>query len=119
MNDVATTTLQLPTIEWDKPLQGIWAGEPILTPEGKPLTLRYAVVEALAGAYPNEMSVSGEERTLRWELAEKIIAWKPGGDMLKLKSEQLGTIKGCVLKRWPQSFLYTQIVRLLDPGERP
>ena len=117
MNDMATPAIV--GIDWDTQLQSIWGDDiPLVTDRGAPLTLRYAVVEALGGAYAGEERVSGEERTLRWELAEKIMRWQPG-QQIKLKADQLGTIKGVVLKRWPQSFLYTQIVRLLDPGEVP
>lgn len=102
-------------IDWWREILDIW-DHPLPIDDGT-LTLRYCVVEALAGGYPGEDKLSGEERISRWSLATRIKELAPG-DTLRLKSEEIALIKAVVLKRWPQTFIVGQVFRLIDPGER-
>jgi hypothetical protein len=114
MNDQATTSVQ--GVDWWHELVDIW-DRPIPVEDGSNMTLRFAVVEALGGAYQGEERISGDDRVKRWSLATRIKELIPG-QPLKLKAEDLTTIKDCVNKRWPQAFLVGQIYKLIDPGER-
>jgi hypothetical protein len=102
-------------IDWDAKILDIWDREIPVDPKGEErMTLRFAVVEALGGAYPGEEAVLGEERVSRWSLATKIKDGSPSG----LKAEDTALIKKLVNKRWPQPFIVGQIYGLIDPGER-
>jgi hypothetical protein len=105
-------------IDWWKEILDIWDQPiPIADKMGETMTLRFCVVEALGGAYQGEENLKGEDRVSRWSLATRIKELVPGKP-LKLKAEEIATIKNCVNKRFPQSFIVGQIYRAIDPGEK-
>ena len=104
-------------INWWAEILDIW-DQPIPL-EGKingNMTLRYVVVEALGGGYPGEDGIAGDKRATRWSLATRIKELVPG-KQIKLKADEIVTIKEVVPKRWPQSFVIAQVFWLIDPGE--
>jgi hypothetical protein len=105
-------------IDWWREILDIWDQPiPIEGKGGETMTLRFVVIEALGGGYQGEDTIKGEERATRWSLATRIKELVPGRP-LKLKSEEITTIKTVVNKRWPQSFIVAQVYKLIDPGEK-
>ncbi len=47
-------------------------GKPLVGPDQKPLTLKKAAVDALLALYPDEQTLSGEEKMKRYRIAKKI-----------------------------------------------
>lgn len=64
--------------------------------EEVPMTLRWAVVDALLVHYPGEESLGGEEKMKRHALAEKIMA----NDAPDLSVEEASVMKTLLAKRW-------------------
>ena len=103
-------------VDWWKEIVDIW-DKSIVIDDGSNMTLRFAVVEALGGAYQGEEALKGDERASRWSLATRIKELVPGRP-LKLKADEIVTIKNVVNKRWPQAFMVHQVYKAIDPGER-
>lgn len=103
-------------IMWYAEIKDQW-GRPIMVegPEGDqvPMTLRWAVVEALASAFQDEGNLSGEHRVMRWATALKVRDAKVGDDV-ELKVEELATIKLVIPKRFPQPFIIAQVFDLIE-----
>jgi hypothetical protein len=108
------TKLKTGTIDWDTALTDMWDKPIPIGSEGKNLTLRFAVVEALGTGFQGDERASGEEHVNRWLLATEI---KRGVDRA-LKADELVLIKTSVIKRWAAPFMVAQIYALIDPGER-
>lgn len=63
---------------------------------GGPLTLRSACVDALLGAYQDEVALPGEEKYRRFQLATKLSS----SDEVDLTAEEITQLKKLVGKAW-------------------
>jgi hypothetical protein len=108
------TELKTGHIDWDVELVDIWDKPIPINNEGRNMTLRFAVVEALGTGFSGDERATGEEHVNRWLLATTIKAGRESA----LKADELVLIKSCVVKRWAAPFIVAQIYALIDPGER-
>lgn len=81
-----------------------------LVEEGKVITVGLVIFRSLLGSYPDEQSLSGEEKFTRGELAMKV---KNAEDSLTLKAEDIVLIKKLVAKMFT-TFIVWQMWKILD-----
>lgn len=74
------------------------------------LTVRTITIESLMTPYPDEQSLSGEEKLKRAELARRLQA----GESDKFASEDIALIKKLVNKRYPSPLVVDQVWRALE-----
>jgi len=65
--------------------------------DGKPATICSVSIEALLATYKNEVSLSGEDKLKRWELAVKL---RSVTDTVELTVEEVALIKNLVGKAY-------------------
>lgn len=102
-------------ILWYSEIKDAWGKAIVIDgPEGtQNMTLRFAVVEALGSAFPDESGLTGEQRVTRWGIALKVRDAMIGDDV-PLKVEELSAIKTVIPKRWPQPFIVAQVFDLIE-----
>jgi len=70
-------------------------GEDIIE-EKNNITLAKVIVNALLATFPDETTLSGEEKLLRWEMAMKVNSCQE--DEIELKSEEIVKLKVLIAK---------------------
>jgi len=76
------------------------------------VALKKPCVEALLGIYPDETGLSGEDKLLRWRLAQRI---DKGGEV-ELAAENIALIKKLVAKAYGP-LIVGQVWELLEGGQ--
>lgn len=95
-----------------KPLCSVETKDAAPCPEGKALTLRMATRNALRASFPDEQSLSGDEKYKREELGQGLV----GAGDIKLKAEDIALIKKLIAKLYNPVVIY-QAWNILDPKE--
>lgn len=85
-----------------------------LIPEPDPLTLRSVLCNALMGQYEDEKALNGEEKVLRWKLAQKVHS----EDEPDLTVEDVALVKKLVGKAYGPVVVGPALT-LLDPVSVP
>ena len=84
--------------------------QPLKDNNDKILTLRDVIISSLIGVYPDEQSLSGEDKFERGELASKIYN---NNNIINLKAEEIVLIKKLIAKMYG-TFIVWSTYKILD-----
>jgi hypothetical protein len=86
-------------------------GKALALADGRPLTLRQAIIEALLQPYPDEDMLSGEEKLRRYKLANLVAR---STELVHLTAEQLALIK-ILIAKYGTPLLVGCVYEMIDP----
>lgn len=84
-------------------------GKPLKDEEGKEITVRSTLCNALLASFPDEQNTSGPEKLKRWKLAQAIYVQ----DEIELKAEEIVLLKSLVAKAFAP-IVCGQLLEILD-----